>query len=248
MARKAVDVLKGAVLGIDTATSSASVALVKGGEVKTQFLVSSGRTHAHSLAWLIRRALEALGMTAQDLGGVAVSVGPGSFTGLRIGIGTALGLTAALRIPLVGIETLWAYAQGVGPHPLRLCPTLDARKGEVFAALFRYGEEGLQRESEDWVLPPELLCGRIQGPTLFFGEGSERYREILSAQVGGWAHFLPPSQWPPGAAQVALAGWERISRGESESATGFRPKYVRDSEAELMWRRRYGAKKGTTMV
>lgn len=244
MAEGAIRGVRGPVLGIDTATSSASVALVEGGRVRAQFLLSSGRSHAAALAWLIERTLEGLSLRAQDLGGVAVSAGPGSFTGLRIGIGTALGLTAALRIPLVGVETLWAYAEGLPPQALWLCPTLDAKKGEVFAALFRQGEGGLMREGEDWVLPPEALCERVPGPTLFFGEGSERYRELILARVGSWAHFLPPSKWPLGAGAVALAGWARIARGEADPAAGFRPKYVRDPEAEVMWRRRYVVGKG----
>jgi tRNA threonylcarbamoyladenosine biosynthesis protein TsaB len=244
VAKEAPRAVRGPVIGIDTATSSASVALVEEGKVRAQFLLSSGRTHADALAWLIQRALEGLGIRAQDLGGVAVSAGPGSFTGLRIGIGTALGLAAALRIPLVGVETLWAYAEGVPPQPLWLCPTLDAKRGEVFAALFRQGEGGLMREGEDWVLSPEALCERIPGPTLFFGEGSERYRELILARVGGWARFLPPSKWPLGAGVVALAGWARIARGESDPPAGFRPKYVRDPEAEVMWRRRYAVGKG----
>ena len=230
----------GPVLGIDTAGRGGSVAIASAGKVEVLCPLSPGRTYAEGLAPEILHALESLSLEPDDLSGVAVSTGPGSFTGLRIAIGTALGMVAALGVPLVDVETLWAWSLALGPRAQGLCPVLDAGKGLVFAALFGWEEGRLVRRSEDLLLTPEDLCRLLEEPTWVWGDGAERFREVIEELGRDKARLIPREDWPCAAGEVALCGERRIRRGEVSAPAGFRPRYVREPEAESQWRLRYG--------
>jgi tRNA threonylcarbamoyladenosine biosynthesis protein TsaB len=226
-------------LGIDTAGRSGSVAVVSSGRVTSLSPLGVGQTYADSLAIEILNSLKSCGLVPKDLAGVAVSVGPGSFTGLRIAVATALGMVAGLAIPIVGVETLWAWAEALGRRPESVCPVLDAGKGLVFAARFGWEGDRLVRRAEDSVLSPERLCGLLDDPTVIWGDGAERFCEIFSREGAGRIVTLPRADWPPAAGVVALCGQERILQGKADSPAGFQVRYVREAEAEVQWRRRY---------
>ncbi len=234
----------GPVLGIDTAGRSGSVAIASAGKVEFLSPLSPGRTYAEGLAPEILRMLETLSLEPGNLSGVAVSAGPGSFTGLRIAIGTALGLVGALGIPLVGVETTRAWALALGPRPEGLCPVLDAGKGLVFAAFFSWEDGRLVRRSEDLVLSPEALCGRLEGPTWIWGDGAERFGEVIRRLGKGRGWLILREDWPAAAGEVALCGGRRILRGEVSAPAGFHPRYVREAEAKVQWGLRYEGKRG----
>lgn len=234
------DPVLGPVLGIDTAARTGSVAVASAGRVEALSVLRPTRTHAEALAPEILGVLGGLRLRPADLAGVAVSTGPGSFTGLRIAIGTALGMVAALGIPIVGVETLWVWARAMGRRPEALCPVLDAGKGAVFAAFFRWEAGRLVRDSEDSVFSPEDLCARIGGPTVVWGDGAERFRERIEALGGSRVRVIPREEWPAAAGEVALCGAARIRSGDVDSPAGFRARYVREPEAQVQWRRRYG--------
>jgi len=234
----------GPVLGIDTAGRSGSVAIASAGKVELLSPLSLGRTYAEGLAPEILRMLEILSLEPGNLSGVAVSAGPGSFTGLRIAIGTALGLVGALGIPLVGVETMRAWALALGPRPEGLCPVLDAGKGLVFAAFFGWEDGRLVRRSEDLVLSPEALCGRLEGPTWIWGDGAERFGEVIRRLGKGRGRLILREDWPAAAGEVALCGGRRILRGEVSAPAGFHPRYVREAEAKVQWGLRYEGKRG----
>ncbi len=233
----------GPVLGIDTAGRSGSVAIASAGKVEFLSPLSPGRTYAEGLAPEILRMLETLSLEPGNLSGVAVSAGPGSFTGLRIAIGTALGLVGALGIPLVGVETMRAWALALGPRPEGLCPVLDAGKGLVFAAFFSWEDGRLVRRSEDLVLSPEALCGRLEGPTWIWGDGAERFGEVIRRLGKGRGRLILREDWPAAAGEVALCGGRRILRGEVSAPAGFHPRYVREAEAKVQWGLRYEGKR-----
>jgi len=151
------------ILGVDTATSTASVALIEDGRLVAEEVhssrgsanqsqtVNSRANHAEIILPLIEAALRKAAASLRDLSGLAVSIGPGSFTGLRIGLSTVKGLAYGLDIPVVGISTLLANAARVNDFDGLICSFLDARKKEVYAALFRRNGDALTRLTEDRV-------------------------------------------------------------------------------------------------
>ena len=227
------------ILGIDTADVVGSVALVADGDKVGLSTFHIPPTYAENLARKIARLLKKADVAASDLAGVAVSSGPGSFTGLRIGISTALGMTAALGIPIVGVETLPAWATAMGRRSELLCPVLTAGNGLIFFALFQWEDAGPVRLTEDSVLEPEELCQRIDRPTLVWGGGAERYHDMFDSEAGRGLRLILRGQWPSAAAEVAIAAEYRIRTGAGDPPAGFQPRYVREAEARVQWRRRY---------
>ena len=179
------------ILGIDTADVVGSVALVADDDRVGFSTFQTPPTYAENLARKIAHLLEKADVAASDLAGVAVSSGPGSFTGLRIGISTALGITAALGIPIVGVETLPARAAAMGRRNELLCPVLNAGNGLIFFAFFQWEEAGPVRITEDSALEPEKFCQRIERPTLVWGGGAEHYHDILDAEAGRGLRLIP---------------------------------------------------------
>lgn len=209
------------------------VALVGEGGLVAEYALNIEITYSERLLPAIDRVLADARLAVADLGGIAVAIGPGSFTGLRIGLSTAKGLAAASGKPLVGVPTLRALAWGLPfcPHPI--CPILDARKGEVYCALFRWDGGELLQVMEDAALPPRLLAERLTGPTVLLGEGLATYGELLAEALGGRALFPPAPLRGPRPAAVAALGRERLLRGERDDPAGLVPRYLRPSEAEL---------------
>ncbi|MEI8357547.1 MAG: hypothetical protein RL698_2098 [Pseudomonadota bacterium] len=252
------------VLGIETSTVLGSVGVVEApgealaGEnprVLTEVSRDSGLQHGASLLGLIDEALDRAGVDFDGLGAVAVAIGPGSFTGLRVALATGKGLVLGTRTRLVGVPTLHALAEaalsrlaaaGPGATPVLLCPCLDARRGEVYGACFAVGQaseaslvsEGRLRET----VPPGawrpeefadvvLAQAREGGSRVFvFGDGAQRHDALLRASLGDRAEILGRALGAPSGAAVALIGAR--GGGSPGDAAGLAPVYVRASEAE----------------
>jgi tRNA threonylcarbamoyladenosine biosynthesis protein TsaB len=144
------------------------------------------------------------------------------------------GLAYALKIPVVGVSTLEALAGNVPFHPMVICPLLDARKKEVYAAFFQGDEEGaIRRMTEDWVLSPEDLCRRVRERTLFLGNGTEVYGEVLRKNLETRAFFAPPELALPRAVNVARLSLPKFKTAQTLDLFSFTPIYIRRSEAEI---------------
>jgi len=231
-------------LALETSTMTGSVALVeappqeKGScreeKILAEYTVNLPGTHSERLMPTIDRLLKEASVSIGDIQGIALAWGPGSFTGLRIGVSTVKGLAYALRVPVVGVPTLDALAQNVRFASSLICPVLDARKKEVYAALFRGdGEGNLRRISEDWVVSPEKLCSRIAERTIFLGTGVQVYGEIFEKNIGPKALFAPPELSLPRAVHVARLSLPKFQDGRTLDLFSFTPVYVRRSEAEI---------------
>ncbi len=221
------------VLGIETSSLHGGVALVGAEGLIAEYVLNIEVTYSERLLPAIERVLADAGLTVGDLGGLAVAIGPGSFTGLRIGLSTAKGLAVASGQPLVGVPTLRALAWALpfSPHPI--CPILDARKGEVYCALFRWAGGELAQAMEDAALPPEALAARIAEPTLFVGDGVAAVGPFLARALGPRALFVSPPLSGARPVAVASLGRERLLRGERDDPAALVPRYLRPSEAEL---------------
>jgi len=231
------------ILAVETSTLTGSVALVEasveGGvspslRVIGETTLQVSETHSSRLMPTIDRLLRETSLSVQKVQGIAVGLGPGSFTGLRIAVSTVKGLGFALGVPVVGVPTLDALANNICYPSTQVCPVLDARKKEVYAALFcGDGEGNLKKVSEDWVLSPEDLCSRISERTILVGNGTEVYGEIFKKRLGPQALFAPPELSFPRAVHVARLSLPAFQRGEKLDLFAFTPIYVRRSEAEI---------------
>ena len=201
------------------------------GKIVAEAAERTPQAHAASLPSLVTRVLADAGVTVRDLNAVAVSIGPGSFTGLRIGLGFAKGLVLARGLMLVGVPTLEALAEVAGGTPGEtICAALDARKQEVYAAFFRAVDGGrVERLGPDEALAPTILAERLEPSFVLVGDAAEAYADVLV----GRAVVRPFATHQPRGGVVGRLGSERLIAGEAASPGDVEPVYVRAPEAEL---------------
>jgi tRNA threonylcarbamoyladenosine biosynthesis protein TsaB len=217
------------VLALETSTLAGGVALVDGERLVAEYVLDVSVTHSERLMAAVDRVLADARWAPRDLEGLAVSIGPGSFTGLRIGVSTAKGLASALGVPIAAVPTLDAMAAALPWAALAVCPVLEARRGEVYASLYRHDGDGLRREWEYLALSPEELAARLTEPTLLIGDGA-------AGITSPHARRPPPPRRVPSPACVAVLGRERLRLGDSVGAAELTPLYLRPSQAELRHR------------
>jgi tRNA threonylcarbamoyladenosine biosynthesis protein TsaB len=219
-------------LTIDTSTTVCSVALSSGEDIVAEYLVNRGQTMSSRLLECVGIVLQGAGLAVNELDGFGVALGPGSFTGLRVGVATAKGLAMAAGKPIAGFSSLAMLAMNLpwAIHPV--CPMFDARKKEVYAGLYACSNSAV-RLVDDRVVPPAPFLESLVGPIIFVGEGAVRYRELIEAVMGERAIFAPASANSPRASAGALLAARAFARGEAVSAAQLLPVYIRASEAEL---------------
>ena len=213
-------------LALETSTLAGGVALLEDDRVVGEYLLDVRLTHSERLMPAIDRVLTDAGWTVGALDGLAVAVGPGSFTGLRIGLSTAKGIAWARGIPLAAVPTLDAMAATLPFCALPVCPVLDARQGEVYCSLYRWDGAGMTREWEYEAIAPESLAARLGEPTVFLGDAAASVRSRH-------ARLAPPHRRLPSAAAVGVLGVARFRAGDLVSASELSPFYLRPSQAEL---------------
>ncbi|GFE59338.1 tRNA (adenosine(37)-N6)-threonylcarbamoyltransferase complex dimerization subunit type 1 TsaB [Geobacter sp. AOG1] len=219
-------------LTIDTSTNTCSVALSCDGRLVGEYLLEMQRTLSERLLAGVELLLTGAGLTVQDMDGFGVALGPGSFTGLRIGIATVKGLALATGKPVAGFSSLAMLAMNLPWADALVCPMFDARKKEVYTGLYRCRELP-EPVIPDCVLSPEAFLEQLDGPVIFVGDGAVRYRESIESRLGVRARFAPASVTQPRAAAGALLAEAEFSRGASVTAAALAPLYIRPSEAEL---------------
>jgi tRNA threonylcarbamoyladenosine biosynthesis protein TsaB len=225
------------VLGIDTSTSCGAVGLIDDGEVLCDTFLNIPVTHSERLLPVIEFVLREARCSIGDVDGWAISLGPGSFTGLRIGVSTVKGLAFATHKPVVGVATLDVLASQVSATSYLICPILDARKKEVYTAFYRYGEGDLPRRQSDFqALRPEDLVKKIKERTIFLGDGVRTYGDLLLHSLPSLAIFPAAPLYVSHGSTVAKLGLDLLTKGEHLNVSTFSPIYVRPSEAEVKWR------------
>lgn len=221
------------ILAVDTATQSCSVAILNGGRLSCELVTLKEETHSKHLMGLIRNVLEMAGISVSDLDGMAVTIGPGSFTGLRIGVSTVKGMAHALDKPVVGISSLDALAWQCGECAYLICAILDARKGEVYAATYQYRDGVFSQTDRPKATSPVAAVERIKAPCLFIGSGAELYREEIRNMLKDRAHFAPEGQHIIRASSVGFLSLQRFQNRDTKEVASLVPQYIRKSDAEL---------------
>ena len=226
------------VLGIETATPQVGCALGGAEGVLASFHASRGLRHAETLAPAVDFLRRQARLELSEVSVVAVDVGPGLFTGLRVGVATAKGMAHALRVPMVGLSSLDLLAFAVRYSPRLIGAVVDARRGEVFTALYRSVPGGVQRLERPRLCSPEDLASDLLArneEALLVGDGARRYASILGDAVHVEIGEVVLA-YPSAAALVELAH-PRAVREEFVPARELEPLYLRRSDAELNWER-----------
>ena len=220
------------ILAVDTTTSSCSVAVLEGNVTLAELTLSGRETHSRHLLKNIDDVLMESGLDITDLEGFAVTTGPGSFTGLRIGLSTVKGLSAATGAPIAGVSSLMALASGAPLYDGQICAIIDARKNEVYASIYRHTGTGIKAITDEYVISPVDLAEKIHEKTLFVGTGVAIYRDTLVEAVGDNAFFCDEDYNRINAVNVGLLSLSDLGNSSSQ-AIDVVPDYIRKSDAEI---------------
>ncbi len=223
-------------LGIETSTWMGGVALVddKAGVLAEQIL-NSRASHSERLLTSIESILKLAQKKLEDCSCVCVSVGPGSFTGVRIGLATAKGLAFATNKPIIGISTLDVLANGLPFVSIPICPIIDARKKEIFAGFYEWHDYKLFKTGPEIVVKPYDLVKKVKKITLFAGDGILSYGDVLREKLKDLALFASCAFNFPRASILAEIGLKRLIQNQISDPKDIVPIYIRPSEAELNW-------------
>ena len=230
------------ILGIETSTLVSSVALATADTMLAEITLQTKKTHSELLMPHIDKILGMAGIKKNDLKGIAVSIGPGSFTGLRIGLATAKALAYALKIPIVGVPTLEVLAYGCPVPGAILAPMLDAQKGNIYQALFKWEAGKLVEIMPVTVMHIDEALHKLteyEEPVLVMGEAAVLHREKIE-QVGKNIALAMPHVVVQRAGSVAGLGQLLLQQGIQHDLMALEPVYIRRSEAEVLWERRHG--------
>lgn len=189
--------------------------------------------HSERLMTGIAHALKQAGINISDIDVFGVATGPGSFTGLRIALSTVKGLSYATGKPVVSVPTLEAFAWNFPYCAYPVCTMLDARKREVYAAVFRWKDGGFERVVAETSVRPSDLVKTLEGPVIFAGEGAQLYRESITDIAGENALFASAQHMVPSPSSVASLGLKKAVNGDFAEPVGLVPFYIRRSEAEI---------------
>jgi tRNA threonylcarbamoyladenosine biosynthesis protein TsaB len=234
------------ILGLDTSTSVASVAISEDGRIVAEdFYPRQGTAersgaksnHAEIILPLIDSVLQRAGIGLNNVAGIAASIGPGSFTGVRIGLSTVKGLAYGTGMPAVGISTLQAIAARVAGFEGIVCPILDARKGEVYAAVFRKDGDQLERLAEDALMPILSFLKELRGvgkaaPCLFIGDGVTACGPLLQRAADLQICFAEEEGMPSVAASIALLSERQLIDDRPVELEDLAPVYLHRPECE----------------
>ncbi len=222
------------ILAFETSAKAASVALLEDGRLLGEGYQNTGLTHSQTLMVMAEDVLKQCGKTVSDVTAVAVAEGPGSFTGVRIGVAAAKGFAWGRGLPCYGVSTLEAMAESLGIYEGYVCPVMDARRSQVYNALFYVNHGVVQRVKEDRAIALSDLAGELkdlEGPIFLVGDGSNLTHKTLSETIPGLV--LPPEhRMHQRAAGVAILAQKRAAAGETGDGAALQPNYLRLSQAE----------------
>ncbi len=226
------------ILAIDTSSASGSIALVQSGSVTAELTVGNAGRHSEWLLPAIEEFMKDCGLDISEVDLFAASSGPGSFTGLRIGVSTLKGLAWALSRPVIGVSALEALAMNIKGRDALISPVFDARKGQLYSALFTLSRGCLKRVTQDAAVYPGELAGMLAGsglldgaaPLIFIGHGLSVYGDIIKAGIDG-ALFAEEELWEVSAGNIGLLAASKF--GEAVTPMELLPVYRRASEAEF---------------
>jgi len=228
------------VLALDTATSWETIAVLEGDSILAECQVKVENTHSALLLANVAHMFRECALSPEDVDAFAAGLGPGSFTGLRIGLASVMGMAVARGRPAVGIPSLDAMARILPPNSIPVCPLIDARRGEVFTAVYRSNADGTPVRSTPFlaIAPADLRFILDDETVVFLGDGLLTYRESIQRVFGNRALFAPAETWHPRASVIGMMALQLLESGKPETMAPLVPIYVRPSDAEINWEQR----------
>ena len=229
------------ILAIDTATQVSSVAVLKEGRLLAELTMQGKLTHSETLLPHIEQVLKMAAVAKEELTGIAVSNGPGSFTGLRIGLAAAKAMSYVLGIPLVGVSTLQALAYQLPAPGIRVMCLLDAQKGNAYVESYRWENNSLQVvDSVQVAKITDIVaaCANMSEQVILLGDAVQK-KVAGKLELPANVSVAPPHIVMPRAACVAMLGQAKLMAGETDNVMDLEPVYIRRSEAEVLWEKRH---------
>jgi tRNA threonylcarbamoyladenosine biosynthesis protein TsaB len=234
------------ILGTDTSTASLTVSLINEKKILADYSSLATLKHSAILIPTIQKALKKINAKIGDIDLFSLGIGPGSFTGLRVGITTIRALAIALDKPIVGVPTLDVIAHN-GLKYLkrkkllgkitRICPILDAKKRQVYACIYRYDGDKIIKESDYLLEPVEILVKGLKGSILFLGDAIPLYKEQLLHKNTFKANFLDDKSWLPRASVIARMALAEYERGKRDNPYDLVPLYLYPSDCNVRYDR-----------
>ena len=219
------------ILSINTSTGQYSLAVMKDESLLAEYILPSGSSRYSGLMPSLDDLLTRAGLMPQELGGLTVAVGPGSFTGIRIGLSIIKGLSESLAIPIVGVPTLEAMASQLSYLNEDICPLVASRKGEVFTALFRWSKRGeLLRVKKDTCVKITEIGTILAAKTVFIGNNLAQQGPALKQLFGANTLLAPSNLWTLRASSVGIVGLRRLRKGDSDNSNELVPTYLREAD------------------
>lgn len=223
------------VLALDSSGLVASIAIVQDDELLGEYTINHKKTHSQTLLPMLDEVAKMIELDMNTIDFIAVSAGPGSFTGLRIGSATAKGLALALDKQIVSVPTIDAMAYNLWGSEWQICPIMDARRNQVYTGLYQFEDEHMNTILSECVLMIEEIIARINESgkkTIFLGDGVAAFREYIEENIKVPYKFAPANNNKQRASSVAALGIELYKEGKAEDAKVHKPEYLRLSQAE----------------
>lgn len=223
------------ILALESSALTASCAVCEENLVVYESSITAGLTHSQTLMVMVENMLKSTNQKLEDIDAIAVSVGPGSFTGLRIGVSSAKGMAKALRCPCIGVSTLYGLARNLEGMEVIVCSVMDARRNQVYNALFDMRRGKDLRICEDRAVSVDELIEQLKlmrygVPVVLVGDGAEicyrKMKEVLDVRIA------PPQLRLQRAVSVGFCGLEKLKKGDFSPEDEVIPKYLRLSQAE----------------
>ena len=229
------------ILSIDSSTPVAGIAVSDGRKLLGEVMINTKNTHSEKLMPMVAQILDDLQMTIPQVDAVAVTCGPGSFTGLRIGMATAKGIVQGGEKKLIAIPTLDCLAQNLIHYPGIICPIMNAQKKQVYTAIYRSGIEKIERLSDYQAIEADKLAKQLVAlgePVWFVGDGVEAFAEVFASRLGEQCHFADGNMVLPRAGALAMLAADRAEQNQFDDLYQAELIYIRKSEAEVQWEAR----------
>ena len=223
------------VLALDSSGLVASIAIVQDDELLGEYTINHKKTHSQTLLPMLDEVAKMIELDMNTIDFIAVSAGPGSFTGLRIGSATAKGLALALDKQIVSVPTIDAMAYNLWGSEGQICPIMDARRNQVYTGLYQFEDEHMNTILSECVLMIEEIIARINESgkkTILLGDGVAAFREYIEENIKVPYKFAPANNNKQRASSVAALGIELYKEGKAEDAKVHKPEYLRLSQAE----------------
>ncbi|MBQ2013580.1 MAG: tRNA (adenosine(37)-N6)-threonylcarbamoyltransferase complex dimerization subunit type 1 TsaB [Peptococcaceae bacterium] len=229
------------ILSIDSSTPVAGIAVSDGMQLLGEITLNTKNTHSEKLMPLVKHLLDELTLSVNDLDAIAVTQGPGSFTGLRIGMATAKGLAQGAGKKLIAVPTLDCLAQNLLHYPGIICPIMNAQKKQVYTAIYRSGRDKLERLSDYQAIAVEQLAAQLKElkeDVWFVGDGVAAFADMFQELLGDACRFADGHNILPRAGALAMLAAERASEERFDDLYQAELIYIRKSEAEVQWEAR----------